>query len=151
VGKCLSVLVVSAIGLALMVAAGIAVGVSWGDPLAVVALVMASAIAASGTLLLIMSVVQTERQGDTLSTIVIMAWCMLGGAFVPLSQMPAFLRQLSSATLVYWSTSGFDTLIRQGGGLGAIVPNLAVLTATGALLIAIGASVMARRLARGTL
>ena len=151
VGKCLSVLVVSTVGLALMVAAGIAAGVSWGSPLAVAALVVSSAIAASGTLLLIMSAVRTERQGDTLSTIVIMAWCMLGGAFVPLSQLPGFLKPLSSATLVYWSTSGFDTLIRQGGGLADIVPNLAVLTGAGALLIAIGASVMARRLARGTL
>ena len=89
-GKCLSVLVVSAVGFALMVAAGIAAGVSWGDPPSVVALVIASAIAASGTLLLIMSVVRTERQGDTLSTIVVMGWCMLGGAFVPLAQMPRF-------------------------------------------------------------
>jgi ABC-2 type transport system permease protein len=87
-GKCLSVLVVSATGLALLVAAGVAAGVSWGSPLAVAAVVVAAAVAASGTLLLVMSVVGSERQGDALSTIVIMSWCLLGGAFVPLSQVP---------------------------------------------------------------
>jgi ABC-2 type transport system permease protein len=150
-GKCLSVLVVSGVGFALMVAAGAAAGVSWGDPAAVVALVVASAIAASGTLLLIMSVVRTERQGDALSTIVIMGWCLLGGAFVPLSQMPGFLRPIAATTLVYWATSAFVTLIRDGGSAVDIVPNLVVLAGAGALLIAVGAAVMARRLRRGEL
>lgn len=150
-GKCLSVLVVSAVGFALMVAAGIAAGVSWGDPLGVAALMVASAIAASGTLLLIMSLVGTERQGDTLSTIVIMGWCLLGGAFVPLQQMPLFLRPVSVTTLVYWTTSGFATLMGEGGGLGDIAVNLAVLAGVGALFLAVGSAVMARRLARGAL
>jgi ABC-2 type transport system permease protein len=150
VGKCLSVLVVSAAGLGLLVAAGIAAGVAWGPPLAVAAVVVAAAVAASGTLLLVMSVVGSERQGDALATIVIMSWCMLGGAFVPLSQMPAFLHPIARTTLVYWATSAFSTLIA-GGGFADILPNLAVLAGGGALGIAIGAAVMGRRLARGAL
>jgi ABC-2 type transport system permease protein len=150
VGKCLSVLVVSAAGLGLLVAAGVAAGVAWGPPLAVAAVVVAAAVAASGTLLLVMSVVGSERQGDALATIVIMSWCMLGGAFVPLSQMPAFLHPIARTTLVYWATSAFSSLIA-GGGIADILPNLAVLTGGGALGIAIGAAVMGRRLARGAL
>jgi ABC-2 type transport system permease protein len=149
-GKCLSVLVVSAAGLALLVAAGVAAGVSWGPPLAVAAVVVAAAVAASGTLLLVMSVVGSERQGDALSTIVIMSWCLLGGAFVPLSQMPAFLLPIAKTTLVYWATSAFSILIA-GGGLAEVLPNLAVLVGAGTLGIAIGAAVMGRRLARGAL
>jgi ABC-2 type transport system permease protein len=150
VGKCLSVLVVSAAGLGLLVAAGVAAGVAWGPPLAVAAVVVAAAVAASGTLLLVMSVVGSARQGDALATIVIMSWCMLGGAFVPLSQMPAFLHPIAKTTLVYWATSAFSTLIA-GGGFANILPNLAVLAGGGALGIAIGAAVMGRRLARGAL
>ena len=41
--------------------------------------------------MLITSFVGSERQGDTLTTIVIMVSSMLGGAFVPISQMPKFL------------------------------------------------------------
>jgi len=151
VGKCLSVIVVSAVGLALMVVAGVAAGVSWGDPAAVVALILASSIGAGGTLLLIMSVVGSERQGDTLSTIVIMGWCLLGGAFVPLSQMPGFLHSMATATLVYWAVSGFTTLIAEGGGIVDILPNLAVLAGFGGVFIVVGAAVMARRLKRGGL
>jgi len=150
VGKCLSVLVVSAAGLGLLVAAGVAAGVAWGPPLAVAAVVVASAVAASGTLLLVMSVVGSERQGDVLATIVIMSWCMLGGAFVPLSQMPPFLIPIARTTLVYWAISAFSALIA-GGGIADILPNLAVLAGGGALGIAIGAAVMGRRLARGAL
>jgi len=149
-GKCLSVLVVSGAGLGLLVAAGVAAGVSWGPPLAVAAVVVAAAVAASGTLLLISSVVGSERQGDALSTIVIMSWCMLGGAFVPLAQMPAFLHPIASTTLVYWATSAFAALIA-GGALADVLPNLAVLAGGGALGIAVGAAVMGRRLARGLL
>jgi len=150
VGKCLSVLVVSAAGLGLLVAAGVAAGVAWGPPLAVAAVVVASAVAASGTLLLVMSVVGSERQGDVLATIVIMSWCMLGGAFVPLSQMPPFLIPIARTTLVYWAISAFSALIA-GGGIADVLPNLAVLAGGGALGIAIGAAAMGRRLARGAL
>jgi ABC-type multidrug transport system permease subunit len=124
--------------------------VSWGPPLAVAAVVIAAAVAASGTLLLVMSVAGSERQGDALSTIVIMSWCLLGGAFVPLSQMPAFLLPVAKITLVYWAVSAFTTLIA-GGGLAEVLPNLAVLAGAGALAIAAGAAVMGRRLARGAL
>ena len=48
---------------------------------AVAILAAATAVASSGTLLLIMSLVGTERQGDALTTIVIIGWSMLGGAF----------------------------------------------------------------------
>jgi ABC-2 type transport system permease protein len=150
VGKCLSVLVVSAVGLALLVAAGAAAGVAWGSPVAVVAVIVTAAIAASGTLLLVMSVVGSERQGDAVATVVIMSWCMLGGAFVPLSQMPTFLHPIAKTTLVYWATTAFSTLIA-GGDIADVLPNLAVLAGGGALGIAIGAAVMGRRLARGAL
>jgi ABC-2 type transport system permease protein len=112
--------------------------------------VVAAAVAASGTLLLVMSLVGSERQGDALATIVIMSWCMLGGAFVPLAQMPAFLHPIARTTLVYWATSAFSNLIA-GGGIADVLPNLAVLFGGGALGIAIGAAVMGRRLARGAL
>ena len=55
-------------GFALLVVIGIAMGVSWGPPAAAAILVLATAVAASGTLLLIMSLVGSERQGDALTS-----------------------------------------------------------------------------------
>ena len=150
-GKCLSVILVTATGFALMTLVGAAMGVSWGPPLATAVLILATALAASGTLLLIMSLVGSERQGDTLTTIVIIVWSMLGGAFMPLDQMPGFLRPLSASTLVFWSTDAFNSLILRGGGLADILPNLGVLFAAGAVFLGTGAFVLGRKIRRGAI
>ena len=148
-GKCLSVFAVTALGFAFLVAMGVAAGIDWGPPLAVSALVLASALAAGGLLLFIMSLVGSERQGDTLTTIIIIVSSMLGGAFMPVSQMPAFLKPISAATLVFWSTDGFTKLIVNGGGLPDIGPNLLVLTAVGVILMLLGAAILKRKIQRG--
>ena len=148
-GKCLSVFAVTALGFALFVLIGIAAGVHWGPAPAVVALMLASALAAAGLLILIMSLVGSERQGDTLTTIVIIVSSMLGGAFIPVSQMPSFIKPISAATLVYWSTEGFTKLILHGGGLGDIIFNLAVLTVVGLTLMFLGALILKRKIERG--
>lgn len=148
-GKCLSVLMVTGAGFALMILIGTAMGVSWGAPLATVVLVVATALAASGTLLLIMSLVGSEQQGDTLTTIVIIVWSMLGGAFIPLDQMPGFLRPFSATTLVFWATDAFNTLILRGGGLRDILPNVGVLVGVGSFFLGAGAWVLGRKIRRG--
>lgn len=150
-GKCLSVLLVTSAGFVFLIAIGAAAGVSWGPPVAVGILMIATAIACSGTLLLIMSLVGTERQGDALTTIVIISWSMLGGAFVPLEQMPAFIRPLSASTLVFWSIDAFNALIHHGEGLADILLNLAVLCATGLTFLIAGAVILGRRIRRGAL
>ncbi len=148
-GKSLSVLLVTSIGFLILVLVGIAAGVNWGTPLAVVALLLATSVAVSGTLLLIMSVVGSERQGDALTTIIIISWSMLGGAFVPVSQMPDFIRPVSASTLVFWATDGFSTLIRHGGSLTSIQTNLLVLTGFGLVFLGSGAFLLKRRIQGG--
>lgn len=149
-GKCLSVFAVTILGFALFVLIGIAAGIHWGPATAVVPLMLASALATAGLLILIMSLVGSERQGDTLTTMIIIVSSMLGGAFLPVSQMPAFIKPISAATLVYWSTEGFSKLIIHGGGLADIVLNLTVLTVVGLVLMIIGALILKRKIERGT-
>jgi len=148
-GKCLSVFAVTALGFAVFLFLGIAAGIHWGPATAVISLMLSSALAAAGLLILIMSLVGSERQGDTLTTIIILVSSMLGGAFMPVSQMPSFLKPISAATLVYWSTEGFSTLIIRGGGLADIVLNLVVLTVAGLILMLLGALILKRKIERG--
>ncbi len=112
-------------------------------------MIVASAVMASGVLLLITSFVSSERQGDTLTTIVIMVSSMLGGAFFPISQMPTFLRPISASTPVFWSVDGFTKLTIGGGGFADIAINLAVLIGVGGLCMAIGSLLLQRKLERG--
>jgi hypothetical protein len=148
-GKCLTVLIVSGLGLGLLILIGVVSGVSWGPPAAVAILAAATAVASSGTLLLIMSLVGTERQGDALTTIVIIGWSMLGGAFVPIDQMPDFLRPVSASTMVFWATDAFNTLVVRGGGLADIILNVAVLFGGGCVFLAAGALLLGRRIRSG--
>jgi ABC-type multidrug transport system permease subunit len=150
-GKCLSVVMVTATGFAVMTAVGAAMGVAWGPPLATAVLMLATALAASGTLLLIMSLAGSERQADSLTTIVIIVWSMLGGVFMPLDQMPGFLRPLSASTLVFWSTDAFNTLVLRSGGLVDILPNLGILFGAGTLFLGAGAFILGRRIRRGAI
>jgi ABC-type multidrug transport system permease subunit len=147
-GKCLSVFAVTALGFLILLSIGLAVGVRWGPPLAVAALLLSSALAAGGLLLFIMSVVNSERQGDTLTTIVIIVSAMLGGAFVPISQMPEIIKPVSAATIVYWATEGFTKLITHGQGLADIMPNVIVLTVVGVLFMVVGATLLKRKIER---
>ncbi|MCD4749154.1 MAG: ABC transporter permease [Thermoanaerobaculales bacterium] len=150
-GKCLSVLVVTVLGFVFLIGIGSLAGVDWGSPLNTAALILAASLGATGTLLLIMSLVGTERQGDALSTIVIMVWCLVGGAFFPLSQMPSFLESVSKSTLVYWAVDGFQKTLQTGAGLAEILPNLLILTGFGMGFLLIGAFVLRRRMAQGVL
>ncbi len=149
VGKSLSVVVVTALGFAILMAVGLVFGVSWGPPLAVLALMLAASLAAAGTMILIMSVVGSQRQGDALTTIVIIVWSMLGGTFVSLEGIPSFLLPLSRTTVTYWAVDGFNELIQRGGGLADIVPNVTVLTVFGLISLVLGTLLLHRRIVTG--
>ncbi len=148
-GKCLSTFVVTALGFTILVAVGLAFGVSWGPPTAVLVLMLATSLAAGGTMILIMSLVGSERQGDALTTIIIIVWSMLGGAFVPLDGIPSFLLPLSRTTLTFWAVDGFNELIQRGGGLADIALNLVVLAACGLTFLGFGALILRRKIVRG--
>lgn len=148
-GKTLSVLLVTGVGFVVLVAIGVAAGVSWGFAPAAAAMIVASAAMASGLLLLISGFVSTERQADTVTTIVIMVFSLLGGAFVPISQMPSFLRPVAASTPVYWAVDGFTRLTVDGGDFAAIVVNLAVLLGVGGIGLLCGSLLLQRKLERG--
>lgn len=149
IAKCLSVILVCAVGFLLLVGISAIAGLDWGSPVAIAAIAIATAVAASGTLLLIMSLVGSERQGDALTTIVIIVWSMLGGIFMPLSQMPSFIRPISASTLTYWATDACNIIVLNGGGLTDIRLNLAVLLGTGTAFLIAGALVLGLRIRRG--
>jgi ABC-2 type transport system permease protein len=150
VGKGWSVVTVTAIGFSVLVAVGLVFGVRWGSPLAVVALIVATSLAAAGTMVMIMSLVGSQRQGDALTTIVIIVWSLLGGSFVSIDSMPSFLLPISRTTPTYWAVDGFTTMIHHGGGLAEIAPNVVILSAVGLALLAAGSLVLRRAIVRGS-
>ena len=105
-------------------------GADWGDPIAVVALIVAAVVAASGIALLVVGFTKNEEQAGGLTSIVAMIFAVLGGSFFPLSQAPEGLAQVSLLTPHAWFLRGVNDLA-SNEGLAIIMPWLVVLTTIG--------------------
>jgi len=71
-----------------------------------------------------------------LATFLVLTMSATGGAWFPISLMPAFMQTIGKFTLVYWSMEGFAQVLWAGDSLLEILPTVA-------LLLAIAGGVMA--------
>lgn len=110
---------------AMVIATTTLLGASWGDPLAVGAMVVAIVLAASSVTALAVSLAKTVEQAQGFSTIVTLVLAMLGGNFIPLSQAPDLMQRLSLLTPNGWALKAFTDLVADGGGIGSIATPLA--------------------------
>jgi ABC-2 type transport system permease protein len=126
-----------------------ALDADWGDPLGVLVLIVAAALAVAGIAGLIAAVARTEQQADTLATTLAFVFALVGGAFIPPGLMPAALRALSLLTPTGAALHGFAELSAGEGTLVDVVPYVLALLgwAVGAGLVA--ARLLPRRLSGG--
>jgi ABC-2 type transport system permease protein len=137
-GKVLVSLVVASISMTVIVlATTFLMGADWGDPLAVAALVLAIALAATGIATLIVGFAKTEEQASSFIAVVAMTLAVFGGSFFRMSQAPEGMAVLSIFTPHAWFLRGIDDLAA-GGGIAVVAPSLAVLVAVGLVTGGIG-------------
>ena len=91
----------------------------------------------------------TERKGATFASIVYLTMGFLGGSFVDVSALPAFMRAVARWTPFYWATSGYRTLLEKGGGVGDVLPAVAVLAILGNVLLLAGSYFLRKTVQRG--
>jgi ABC-2 type transport system permease protein len=104
-------------------------GASWGNPLAVLALLVAFVLAALGITTVVSVYAKTESQADGFVSVVAFLMAMLGGSFLFLGDLPRALQQIARLTPNGWALQGFMTLTADGGGVGTVLgPITAVLT-----------------------
>ena len=113
-------------------------GAAWGPPALVAVLIVAAVCAAMGISMLAGSIARTPQQAGGLNAIVALSLSALGGVFIPISQAPETLAQLSQITPHFWFMRGIDTLAASTSGLADIVPSLGILLAMGAATGAVG-------------
>src|SRR6478609_2273991 len=116
-------------------------GVSWGNPLAAVALVGTGAGMLSGTLF------RTPEQASAIGPAVGIAFGMLGGCMWPLEIVPPAVRALGHLTPHAWAVDAWVVLLSRGGGLLDILGQLAVLLAFAAGLLILASLRLRRSLA----
>jgi ABC-2 type transport system permease protein len=137
-GKVLVSIVVASISMTVIVlATTFLMGADWGDPMAVAALVLAVALAASGIATLIVGFARTEEQASSFIAVVALTLAVFGGSFFPMSQAPEGMATLSLVTPHAWFIRGINDLAA-GGGIAVVGPSLAVLVAIGVVTGGIG-------------
>jgi ABC-2 type transport system permease protein len=117
---------------------------NWGNPFAVVLLVLASVTGAVGWGLLITAASKTQGQVGAIGSAMMLTFGILGGSFFEVDYMPVWFRVLNKITPNAWSVDGFTTLAR-GGSLSDIAGSIVALLVMGGVLFAIAAFLFNRR------
>jgi linearmycin/streptolysin S transport system permease protein len=130
--------------LILIVGTTILFQLQWGDPLAVLVLVLAAVFGAVGWGLLLTAIAKTPGQVSAIGSALMLTFGILGGTFVNMDAMPAWFRYITKITPNAWGVDGFTTLAL-GGGLRDILTPILSLFAMGLLLFAIAAALFNRR------
>ena len=113
--------------LILIVGTSLLFQLQWGDPLAVLALVLAAVFGAVGWGMLITALVKTPGQVSAVGSAVMLTFGILGGTFINTDNMPAWFRVFTKITPNAWGVDGFTTLALGGGLHDILLPILALL------------------------
>jgi ABC-2 type transport system permease protein len=116
----------------------------WGDPLGVLALVLAAVFGATGWGLVITALAKRPGQVAAIGSALMLTFGILGGSFIDLSVMPAWVQFVSKITPNAWGLDGFTTLAL-GGGLKLLGTPVLALFVMGLVLFVIALAVFNRR------
>ena len=116
---------------------GFGFSANWHDPAAVVLLLLAVTVAAVGISLLVVGLVRTDRQAQTISSLVVFTLALIGGNFIQLPALPDVLRTLARLTPNGWALDGFGRLAG-GANAAAVIGDAAVVAGFGLVAAAAG-------------
>lgn len=116
----------------------------WGDFWGVAALILLATFAATGWGMLITAFARTPGQVSTYGSAIMLVFGIMGGSFIDLSMMPAFVRTLSRITPNVWGLDGF-TILGLGGTLADLGRPLLGLSVMGSLLFVLAVLLFSRR------
>jgi ABC-2 type transport system permease protein len=128
----------------LILASSIFFGVKWGDPRGLFLLILAVAFGATGWSMLITALARSPGQVASVGSALMLIFGILGGSFISLDQLPAYVRTLSKITPNAWGLDGFTTLAL-GGTLPNLMQPITALLIMGAVLFGIAVMLFNRR------
>jgi ABC-type Na+ efflux pump permease subunit len=148
-GKALYTAVLAAICLVILSAIGWLTAGRPIDPVAYLLLSGAVVVAVTGYASVVYGLAGTERQGSTFSSILLLAFAFIGGSFIQVDNLPESVRRFSPLSPFYWGTTGYQSLIRDGVGVGEVLTNIVVLVSLGLVLFVAGAALQGRKVRSG--
>lgn len=109
--------------------------VDWGDPVGAMAIVGSFALVGAGAAMLMGSLFKNDQQAGGMGVFLGLGLAALGGSMVPIEIFPEGLQSVARITPHFWANQAFAELVRRGGGLADITPELAVLLGYGVVLL----------------
>ncbi|HSB03043.1 MAG TPA: ABC transporter permease [Anaerolineales bacterium] len=128
----------------LILASSLFFGVKWGDAAGLVVLILAAVFGATGWGMLITALSRTPGQVASIGSTLMLIFGLLGGSFINLENMPAWVQTFSRITPNSWGLDGFTTLAL-GGTLSNLMEPVAALLIMGAALFGIAVVLFNRR------
>ncbi len=130
--------------LVIVAATALLFDVNWGDPVAAGAVVVLFSLVAAAAGLLFGALLRNEEQASGLGVPISLGAAVLGGCMLPLEFFPDGLRTLANITPHAWGNVAFAEIVRRGGGLVDVLPQLTALAGF-ALVLGGGAALALRR------
>jgi ABC-2 type transport system permease protein len=122
-------------GLFILLVTAIVFGVDWGDPLGAGAIVIAFGVVGAGAAMLVGAISTNVEQAGSIGVFAGLGLGAVGGAMVPPEFMPDVMRTVAQLTPHSWALSGLRSLVSEGAGLVAVLPQVGVLLLYGAVLL----------------
>jgi len=110
-------------------------GVSWGDPLGTAAVIFCFSLVGTGAAVLLGSLFSSDEQVRPVALLLGLGLAALGGSMAPLEVSPSTARTIAHVTPHAWANDAFSKLLRHGGDLITVLPQIAVLLGFAALTI----------------
>lgn len=136
-------------GLVIMLGSALIFGVGWGNPLGAGLLMLVFATVAGAAGLLLGAAASTPQQAISIGLLAGIGLSALGGSMMPLEFFSPTMLKVAHLTPHAWAADGYATLVRHGGSVLDVLPELGVLVAFAALLFTAGSWVLRRRITHG--
>jgi ABC-2 type transport system permease protein len=114
-------------GVYIMVLTLIVFGVNWGDPLGAAVVLVALSAVGAGAGMLLGATFSNDQQASGIGVVLALGLAALGGAMMPIELFSPTMRQVAHMTPHAWALDAFAELVRRGGGVVDILPELGVL------------------------
>jgi ABC-2 type transport system permease protein len=151
IAKVVYTLLLSSVSLAILSLVGVFFVPGKINAAAFAAVSFSVVVAVAGASAAVYGFARSERLGSTVASVVYLVFAFAGGSFVPLQSLPGAVRAVAPLSPFYWGTTAYQSLLVRDAGLIEVLPNVAVLSGIGAVMLIVGAIALHRSLRRGSL
>ncbi len=124
-------------------------GLGWRNPLMLFAILTSYNVFLIGLLSLVYAYARSTELANAMTVFVFLFAAVLGGSFVPFSELPSMIRAVGQWTMIRLANHGIESLF-QSGPIWESLKSCLVLAPAGMVLMGIGTNVLRRRFESGS-